>query len=231
MNKAEFDQFADEYDAQHRANIAITGETPEYFARYKIVELSRLTRESGMTPNRILDFGSGIGSSIPHFRAAFPQADLTCSDVSERSLELARARFPGPEQSTLIDATSIPVSDGTFDVAFSACVFHHIPHEEHVHWLQEIRRVTRPGGLIAIFEHNPANPLTVRAVNTCPFDANAHLIPSHQLLERLSAAGWSNAKVNYHIFFPRILAPLRALEPALRWLPIGAQYAAVARNS
>ena len=32
MEAAEFDRIADQYEEQHRANIAITGEGPEYFA-------------------------------------------------------------------------------------------------------------------------------------------------------------------------------------------------------
>ena len=62
----------------------------------------------------------------------------------------------------LIENNRIPAEADSFDVVFSACVFHHIPHGEHLNWLQELHRITRPGGLIAIFEHNPLNPLTVR---------------------------------------------------------------------
>ena len=40
----------------------------------------------------------------------------------------------------------------------------------------ELKRVLRAGGACVIFEHNPLNPLTVQAVNTCPFDENAVLI-------------------------------------------------------
>ena len=230
MNRAEFDQFADEYEAQHRANIAITGEAPDYFARYKIEELKRIASEAQVAVRDIIDFGSGIGNSIPHFRTAFPHAVLSCADVSPRSLELGSARFPGPETLVRIDEATIPVHDQSFDAAFSACVFHHIPHEEHVPWLKELYRVTRSRGIVVIFEHNPGNPLTRRAVNTCPFDVNARLIWASQLAQRFRMAGWQDVSVEYHVFFPRALAPLRALEPRLRWLPVGAQYCAIARK-
>jgi len=36
VKASEFDKFADEYLATHKANLAITGEDPEYFARYKL---------------------------------------------------------------------------------------------------------------------------------------------------------------------------------------------------
>jgi SAM-dependent methyltransferase len=230
MKLSEFDQFADEYYAQHKTNIAITGENPEYFAEYKIAELRRLAGVPTIEPAKIIDFGSGIGNSIPYFRKYFASAEVTCADVSPRSLELSRSRFPGSERFLLIEASAIPAPDRSFDIAFSACVFHHIAHDEHVAWLKELRRVTKNGGLVAIFEHNPLNPLTVRAVNTCPFDVNARLIRARELCFRLREAGWRNVSTHYHLFFPRPLAPLRVLEPWLRGLPLGAQYSAVARN-
>ena len=126
-------------------------------------------------------------------------------------------------QALLLDGPQHRRTRRLFDVAFSACVFHHIPHEEHAHWLEELRRVVRPGGMVAIFEHNPLNPLTVRAVNTCPFDANARLIRARALKRSLRLAGWRRPALRYHVFFPRRLAALRPLEPLLTWLPLGAQ--------
>jgi len=224
---AEFDRFADAYDEQHRANITITGEVPEYFAEYKIRVVSELAHGLGAVA-RILDFGSGIGGSIPHFRRYMPQARLTCADVSQRSLDLAEARFPDLVNGMLIEHERIPATDASFDMAFSACVFHHIPHREHVHWLRELRRVTRPGGMIVVFEHNPLNPLTVRAVRTCPFDVDARLIRARELAARCHDAGWAHPTVRYHLFFPRTLSLLRPLEHRLRQFPLGAQYSVVA---
>jgi SAM-dependent methyltransferase len=230
MDKAEFDRFADAYYDQHRENVAVTGEGPEYFAEYKIRQLRQIVEREQVGVSRICDFGSGIGNSIPYFRKYFPDAALTSSDVSERSLSLGQQRYPGNGHSVLIEDNRIPCETDTFDVAFSACVFHHIPHEEHVKWLTELHRITRPGGLIAIFEHNPLNPLTVHAVNTCPFDENARLIFARSLAKRLSAAGWASPRIQYNLFFPRGLASLRPLEASLGWLPFGAQYVAYARK-
>jgi SAM-dependent methyltransferase len=230
MNGAEFDRFADEYESQHRANIAITGESPEFFAAYKVAELARLTAGLNTAPRQILDFGSGIGNSIPSFRKYFPASILTCADASSRSIALSQRRSPGPERYCLVEGREIPHDSDSFDVVFSACVFHHIPHEEHGHWLTELLRVTHPGGLLAIFEHNPFNPLTLRAVNTCPFDENARLIRAKALLRSLDDAGWMQPSARYHLFFPRALAALRPVESYLGWLPLGAQYSATARK-
>jgi SAM-dependent methyltransferase len=226
--RAEFDMLADEYHEQHKANITITGEGPEYFAEYKIADLARLTARDAVRTDSILDFGSGIGNSLPYLRKYFANSRLSCGDVSARSIEIAKTRFPGPEDYALIEGT-IPLPDHSQDIVFSACVFHHIPHAEHLHWLAELRRVTRPGGLLAIYEHNPMNPLTVRAVNTCPLDVNARLIRSGTMRQRALQSGWTRAEVQYKLFFPSVIKGLRPLEKHLEWCGLGAQYLMAAR--
>jgi len=228
MERAEFDQVADDYDRQHRENVSLTGEEPEYFSHYKIADLARYVEERGIRSEHILDFGSGIGNSLPYFRKYFPNSQLHCADVSERSLEMARRRFPGAETYVEIEGGHIPVADQSQDIVFTACVFHHIRHEEHVAWLRELKRITKVRGALVIYEHNPLNPLTVRAVNTCPFDANARLIAAGGLSRVVSEAGWRTPKIAYRLFFPRAFAALRPLERRLGWLFLGAQYRLIA---
>ena len=226
--RAEFDGFADQYRDMHVENIAITGEHPEYFHEYKISDLRRAVDQAGVDPRNIFDFGSGIGNSIPYFRKYFPDSTLTCGDVSERSLALSKEKCPGAEQYSVIgDVIDLPSESQ--DVVFTACVLHHIPHSEHHHWLSELRRITKPGGILAIYEHNPFNPLTVRAVNTCPLDVNAHLIAGPAMKSRARAAGWQTATIAYKVFFPAALSGMRWAEPHLEWLPFGGQYRLVAQ--
>lgn len=227
--RAEFDLLADEYHDQHKANVAITGEGPEYFAEYKIADLAALVEGESLLARQVFDFGSGIGNSVPYFRKYFPNSELTCGDVSSRSIEIAKARNSGPENYVLI-GEDIPLPTHSQDIVFSACVFHHIPHEQHQHWLSELRRIARPGALLAIYEHNPLNPLTVRAVNTCPLDVNAKLIRGGTMRERALHGGWQDARVDYRLFFPSILKALRPLEKHLAWLGLGAQYRMAARK-
>ncbi|MFA5121440.1 class I SAM-dependent methyltransferase [Zavarzinia sp.] len=229
MDPSEFDRYADAYLKDHRANIAISGEAPEYFHAYKVSEAERFCDEAGLAPQTVLDFGSGIGNSLPFLRQAFGEARICCADVSTRSLEIAEGRFPGAHAEFLrIAGDALPLADGTVDLAFTACVFHHIAPGEHGRWLSELRRVTRAGGLLVLFEHNPLNPLTRHAVNTCPFDANARLQRAGTLAGRVRDAGWRAPQIRYHVFFPRLLAALRPLEKRLGWLPLGAQFSIVA---
>jgi SAM-dependent methyltransferase len=233
MDRAEFDKFADEYRATHAGNIAISGESPEYFAEYKVQDLARsyyASHEYIETP-RVLDFGAGVGTSMPFMRRYMPQARLTCLDVSSKSLEIGRARFGGEAEFVLFNGTRVPFPDGSFDIVFAACVFHHIDHREHVTLLRELLRVLVAGGILLVYEHNPYNPLTRHAVNTCPFDENAHLIPARSMRGRFVAAGFAQARIRYRVFFPSVVRGLRRLEPWITWLPFGAQYYIVASKS
>jgi ubiquinone/menaquinone biosynthesis C-methylase UbiE len=231
MDEAEFDKFAAEYRDLHAANIKLSGESPEYFAEYKIQDIAaELTRASGTLDGRVLDFGAGVGYSVPFFRRHLPGAAITCLDVSKRSLAIGAAQYPGEAEFCHFDGTCIPYDANTFDVALASCVFHHIPSAQHVGLLGEIRRVLTPGGTLFVFEHNPLNPLTRHAVNTCAFDQNAVLIMAQALRARTLEAGFDTARIDYRIFFPGLLRRLRALERYLTWLPLGAQYSVCARK-
>lgn len=230
MDVAEFDKFADEYLAAHTENLKISGEAPDYFARYKLDEIRRAWTAARLPePAAVLDFGAGIGNSLPHLHRVFPGAKLTGLDVSEKSLAVAETRFPGLARLVRYDGGDPPLPDASFDLIFSACVFHHIEAAEHVALLASLRRLLRPGGVLAIFEHNPVNPVTRYIVATCPFDENAVLIPAPTFAERQKAAGFKSVKVAYTGFFPGSLAALRPLERFMTALPVGAQYYTLAR--
>ena len=230
MDVAEFDRFADAYTATHADNIRISGEDPAYFARHKIEAVRRRwIAERRGEPQAILDFGVGIGNSLPHLQRLFPASALTGVDVSERSLQVAAHRFPGA--ATLVrygGDGAVPLPDAAFDLVFSACVFHHIDAARHGAVFADLRRLTRPGGLMVVFEHNPVNPATRYIVATCPFDENAVLVPAPALRKSQVEAGFDAVSVAYTGFFPGALRALRPLERFMTALPVGAQYYTVA---
>ena len=231
MDEVEFDKFADEYRAMHAENIRMSGENPEYFAEYKIVDIAAELARAGIAPRKVLDFGAGVGYSVPFFTRHLPAARVTCLDVSRKSLDVGAAQHGSAAEFKHFDGRKIPFDDGTFDVALASCVFHHIPHDEHVALLGEIRRTMRSGGRLFVFEHNPLNPLTRHAVNTCEFDEHAKLVRAPTMRRRLRDAGFVDAAIRYRIFFPHALRGLRRFEARMTWLPLGAQYYVVARKS
>lgn len=232
MLEAEFDRFADEYRADHARNIRLSGEDPDFFASYKIADIHQIVGATRSAQSlSILDFGAGVGNSIGPVRRYFPDARLTCLDVSARSLAIAKARYADQANFQAFDGRRIPVADGCFDLVYAACVFHHIEERLQPPLLREIRRVMRPDGHFFLFEHNPLNPLTRHAVDTCPFDENAVLIRAGAMRARVAEAGFAGTDLAYRVFFPRALSWLRPVERLLTIVPFGAQYYVHARKT
>lgn len=221
-NVPEFDRYADSYGTLHAASVRLSGEQPDYFSEYKIRAMARVLRGSNI--RTIVDFGAGIGASIPHVRSCFPNAALTCLDVSSESLSRAREVHGSAADYRVYDGGLIPVDPGSVDLVFAACVFHHIPPEDYERTLKAIRSILKPNGHLFVFEHNPLNPLTVHAVNNCAFDENAILIGGGAMKNLLIEAGFNQLRREYCVFFPAKLAKLRFMECYLGWLPLGAQY-------
>lgn len=227
MKETEFDEFASDYASLHAQSMGTFAGEEAFFASYKVAEVAAACKQklaSLAIPLRILDFGAGSGTSIPHFSFYFPDARLIALDVSEKSLDAAREKFGAKAEYLLFDGSTVSLPTGNVDIAFSACVFHHIDPTERIGLLEELYRVLKPGGYLFIFEHNPFNPITVRIVNRCVFDANAQLIPASRMKQNMAAAGFVEMTSAYRVFFPRILGRLRPLERLLGWLPLGGQY-------
>jgi len=227
MNREEFDRFADEYHQTLKRNIRFSGEDPTFFHEYKILDVASTwaaAQSAVPGPQAILDFGTGIGSSLVYFEKHLPKSFLVGLDVSGRSLEIAKGRTAKTTELVQFDGTTLPFRPNSFDIVFAACVFHHIPHEFHLPILQELKAALRPNGMLFVFEHNPLNPLTTHAVRTCPFDVNARLISARTMRANLERLGLRDVGLRYRIFFPGPLAVLRPLERFLSWLPFGAQY-------
>jgi ubiquinone/menaquinone biosynthesis C-methylase UbiE len=218
----EFDRYAEEYDAAVEQVIGASGEDVAYFARIK-AELS--ARFVASPPGRVLDFGCGIGNTTAALAGSFPGSRITGCDVSPASIVQAnRLRMGDPRLDFVAFEGALPFPGATFDLAFTACVFHHIARAEQLHWARELRRVVAPGGALLVFEHNPYNPLTRKVVRDCVFDRGVSLLRPGYARTLLASAGFRAESPRFYFFFPHALAFLRPLERLLSWCPIGAQY-------
>jgi SAM-dependent methyltransferase len=142
-------------------------------------------------------------------------------DVSAGLVEEAARRNPTVRYGTF-DGRRTPYEDGAFDLVFAICVLHHVEPAGRLDFVQELVRVTRPGGVVAVFEHNPLNPLTRLVVSRCAFDEGVVLV-RRRALEGLLAGRATDAVSSRYILF----TPWKAawgLERPLGRVPLGAQY-------
>src|SRR4051812_39089249 len=125
MLQQEFDQFAENYERLLEQNIRASGEKAAFFAAYKPADMHQHLISAGVdiAALRILDFGCGIGTSLPYLRQYFPGADLIGADVSGESLSIAERKGPAGTKLIHFDGNeALPFEDESIDVAFSACV-------------------------------------------------------------------------------------------------------------
>jgi SAM-dependent methyltransferase len=223
---AEFDRYADRYEELVARSIRFSGQEQAFFVAARARHLLDVVRRRLGDPAHIraLDVGCGGGLGHPYLSQL---GRLEGVDVSPAMIARARERNPGVRYH-VGDGAQLPFGDDAFDVAFTACVLHHVPPAERDGFVRELGRVTRPGGLVVVFEHNPLNPLTRLAVSRCAFDEDAILLGLRELRARLASAGLRVAEERYIVFFPWRARPLAAAERLLARLPFGAQYYAAA---
>jgi SAM-dependent methyltransferase len=223
--RADFDAHAPGYVGAVDRSVAFTGRDSAFFAARKVELLRSLAahRVGGLAHSAVLDVGCGTGTTDRLLAGRC--ASLCGVDVSEEMLAEARAGVPGVEY-RWYDGETLPFEDGRFDVVLAICVLHHVPPPERRAFASELARVTRGGGLVAVFEHNPWNPLTRRAVRACPVDEGVVLSSHRSTRELLRGAGVADAAATHYLFSPIGGAPGRAVDRAFSWLPMGGQYVA-----
>lgn len=220
---AEFDRYREGYRDAVQQSIAFMGQDADFFTQLKVRHLLSLAQAhfGDVRQLQLLDVGCGTGTTD---RLLIPQVGAVAGvDVSSGMVEEARAANPQARYTTY-DGQSLPYDDHAFDLAFAICVLHHVPPPQWNRFVQEVTRVLRPGGLLAIFEHNPLNPLTRLAVLRCEFDRDAVLLGPGQARGLLEQAGMVSIKQGHIVFFPFRGTPFFTWEKRLSWLPLGAQY-------
>jgi SAM-dependent methyltransferase len=219
-----FDQYRSNYRDVVQLSIDFSGLPHSFFMRSKADLLRDLTaRRLGSARPAMLDVGCGVGSFHPLLHGMV--GSLTGIDVSSASIEQARADNPNGDYRTY-DGRSFPFDDDSFDIVTAICVLHHVAPAQWTNFINEMRRVARPGGLICIIEHNPLNPLTRLAVARCEFDRDAILLSASKARRLMAASDLREIGAHHFLLLPWETEPARRVERALRGIPLGAQYIA-----
>ncbi len=222
-----FDRHARDYEQAVDRSIAFTGRGARFFAERKVALLRRLLNDRGqqLSASTVLDVGCGTGLTDQHL--APEVRALHGVDVSDEMLTEARRLVPSARFDRY-DGQRLPFANECFDLVLAMCVLHHIPEAERASFSGELLRVTRPGGLVAVFEHNPANPMTRRAVSGCELDAGVVLLWPRQVLDLLVGAGATRGRIDYLLFTPLGGTPGILIDRVLRRIPLGGQHVVVA---
>jgi MPBQ/MSBQ methyltransferase len=130
----------------------IAGPNPALIAR-----LEQSSRAKDHVPVKILDVGCGIGGSTLHMAKRWgDSAHVIGITISKAQVERAAssARAQGVENAAFLecDALEMGFSDASFDVVWAVESEMHMPDKEH--FIRELVRVLKPGGMIVIASWN-----------------------------------------------------------------------------
>lgn len=125
---------------------------PEMFYRELAADsIQQVTTYTGLRGRTVLDLGGGPG----HFTAAFRECGARCVLVEPDLAELT-GHGPPPPGAVRGDGMRLPIADAAVDVSFSSNVLEHV--RDPVLMLDEMIRVTRPGGLVYLAFTNWYSP-------------------------------------------------------------------------
>ncbi len=218
MKKVDFDEYAEKYDTLLQNQLHFFDEV-DYFAEYKVKTIRSAIKKS---PQKILEYGCGIGRNLRFLRALFPEAEIYGCDTSEKSIE--RTAKENPSVHVFLLGNDRSRHHEKFDLIVVANVLHHIPPEDRENTMSLLSEWLERDGNLFIFEHNPYNPVTRHLVNTCPFDEDAVLLNLGEVKSLLLKYGLRIISQSYILFFPSFLKRLRFLEKYLVHLPLGGQF-------
>lgn len=219
-----FDAYRTTYEDVVAESIAFSRLDHGFFLDAKVRLLEHLfAKHFGARAPTLLDVGCGVG--LLHRRLAGCVKAVAGTDLSAGSLARAAVDNPAFDYRLQVEDT-LPWPASAFDASLAVCVFHHVPESRRRHLVAEMRRVTKPGGLVVLIEHNPWNLLTRVAVARCPFDHDAVLLGASRTRHLLAAEGLHSVESQHFLIFPIANRWTARAERALRHLPIGAQFAA-----
>ena len=134
---------ADEY-----ARMAEVEATHWWYAGTRALLRDLLTAE--LPPGgRFLDAGGGTGATAAWMA---DHGTLVAADFEPSALAMNRTRHPSTVGFAAADVQHLPFADGSFDATVCVTVLCHQSIPDPVVAVRELARVTRPGGLVVLWE-------------------------------------------------------------------------------
>jgi len=104
----------------------------------------------------VLDFGVGCGRVARHWKD--DPVKFHGSDYNPVLVEWCQANLPHVTAGTNQLEPPLPYKAETFDLIYALSVFTHLTEPQQLVWASELRRVTKPGGVVLFTTHGPTFP-------------------------------------------------------------------------
>jgi SAM-dependent methyltransferase len=140
----------------------------------------------------ILDFGCGCGRVLRHWRDHGPFEMHGC-DYNPILVRWCAGHLAFAQLAVNGLHPPLPYEDDQFDLVYSFSIFTHFDEPMQRPWIEELARVTRPGGLVLITIHGPAV-----AARHLPTAAERERFAAGELVVRRADQAGRNACAAFH---------------------------------
>jgi len=122
--------------------------------RQALVPIAEELRGRDQREVAFADIACGPGTFLAQVRRAFPRLPTLALDLSEAYLREARRQLGRTPrlQPVVAKAETLPLADGSLDLATSIYLFHELPPEVRRDVAAEMARVMKPGGLFVLVD-------------------------------------------------------------------------------
>ena len=128
-------------------------QTENDYIKNKELELFSGIKELIKPEDKILEVGCGEGANIKHFRSIGVDNNIVGIDFLKEKIDFCSEHKINDTEFYVADARKLPFEDNSFEITFMRDILHHLDDDRKT-VINELRRVTKPGGYIIIIEAN-----------------------------------------------------------------------------
>lgn len=144
-------------------------------------------------PVDVLDFGCGVGRQMLQLTRQYPHVHACACDAVPDNVQHIQRVFPQVDAYANSFDPPLKWASNVFDLVYSVSTFSHFSPDDARLWLTELRRVTKPGGILC---------LTINGTNSMRWEHRRGRVLEHtseELMEQgswfeVDEAGWQKAK-------------------------------------
>lgn len=103
----------------------------------------------------VLDWGCGPGRVAEHIATGYPDVSLSGCDPDTEAIAWCQANIAGNFTVSSL-YPPLPYAAESFDVVLALSVMTHLRARTQRHWLKELQRILRPGGILVATVHGDA---------------------------------------------------------------------------
>jgi len=117
-----------------------------------VAGLRRIDRDVGSF-EAVLDFGCGCGRVLRWLLPQFGAAHVYGTDIDQQAVAWCSANLFGSAFGVNAGLPPTGYASQSFDLIYAISVFSHLDEVFQFYWLNELRRITKPGGIVLLSIH------------------------------------------------------------------------------